>query len=54
MIVVNLNAEPVDIEPGERIAQMVIAKYEQIEWEEVQMLSETDRGAGGFGSTGKQ
>lgn len=54
VIVVNLNAEPVDIEPGERIAQMVIAKYEQIEWEEVQTLSETDRGAGGFGSTGKQ
>ena len=54
VIVVNLNAEPVDIEPGERIAQMVIAKYEQIEWEEVQTLSETNRGAGGFGSTGKQ
>lgn len=54
VIVVNLNAETVDIEPGERIAQMVIAKYEQIEWEEVQTLSETDRGAGGFGSTGKQ
>jgi dUTP pyrophosphatase len=54
VIVVNLNAESVDIEPGERIAQMVIAKYEQIEWEEVQTLSETDRGAGGFGSTGKQ
>lgn len=54
VIVVNLNAESVDIEPGERIAQMVIAKYEQIEWEEVQTLSETDRGSGGFGSTGKQ
>ena len=40
------------VNPGERIAQMVIAKYEKIEWEEVDQLSETERGAGGFGSTG--
>ena len=37
----------------DRIAQMVIAKYEKIEWEEVDQLGETERGAGGFGSTGK-
>ncbi len=52
IILVNLSNEPQTIEPGERIAQMVIAKYEQIEWAEVAALSETERGAGGFGSTG--
>ena len=40
------------IEPGERIAQMVIACHEHVEWEEVEVLDETERGAGGFGSTG--
>ena len=54
VIVVNLSAEIQYIEPGERIAQMVIAKYEQIEWEEVEKLSATLRGEGGFGSTGKK
>ena len=53
VIIVNLSTEAVTIEPGERIAQMVIAKYEQISWLQVDNLSETDRGAGGFGSTGK-
>lgn len=52
IILVNLSNQPQTIEPGERIAQMVIAKYERIEWEEAEVLSETDRGAGGFGSTG--
>lgn len=52
IILVNLSNEPQTIEPGERIAQMVIAKYEQIEWSEVAVLSETERGEGGFGSTG--
>ena len=52
VILVNLSKEKFTINPGERIAQMVIAKYEKIEWEEVVQLSETDRGAGGFGSTG--
>ena len=52
VILVNLSKEKFTIYPGERIAQMVIAKYEKIEWEEVEQLSETDRGAGGFGSTG--
>ena len=53
-IVVNLSNEPQTIEPGERIAQMVIARYEQIAWLETAELTETGRGAGGFGSTGKQ
>ncbi len=52
VIVINLSAETQMIEPEERIAQMVIAKYEQITWEEVSILSDTERGAGGFGSTG--
>ncbi len=51
-IVVNLSNEHQTIEPGERIAQMVISRYEQITWTQVENLSETDRGAGGFGSTG--
>ena len=52
-IMVNLSNEPFEIVPGERIAQMVIARHEQVEWEEVDQLDETRRGAGGFGSTGK-
>ncbi|MBX2890367.1 MAG: dUTP diphosphatase [Saprospiraceae bacterium] len=53
-IVVNLSNEPQTIEPGERVAQMVIARYEQITWLETETLAETERGAGGFGSTGKK
>ena len=52
VILVNLSNEDFTVENGERIAQMVIAKHERAEWEEVEALSETDRGAGGFGSTG--
>ena len=52
MILVNLSKDDFTIEPGERIAQMVIAKHERAEWEEVEILTETARGAGGFGSTG--
>lgn len=52
-IVVNLSKEPFTIEPGERICQMVIAKHEQVEWDEVETLDETERGVGGFGHTGK-
>ncbi|MEW2920696.1 dUTP diphosphatase [Muricauda sp. ANG21] len=52
VILVNLSAEEFTVENGERIAQMVIAKHERADWEEVESLSETDRGAGGFGSTG--
>ena len=53
VILVNLSQEPFEIVPGERIAQMVIARHEQVEWEQVEVLDETRRGAGGFGSTGK-
>lgn len=54
VILINLSRETQIIEPGERIAQMVIARYEQIGWEEVGELTETERGSGGFGSTGKK
>ncbi len=50
---VNLSNEPFVIEDGERIAQMVIARHEVIQWEPVEELSETKRGAGGFGHTGR-
>lgn len=52
IILVNLSKEPTIIEPGERIAQLVIAKYEKVEIEEVEEISESERGVGGFGSTG--
>ncbi|RXR24383.1 dUTP diphosphatase [Flavobacterium stagni] len=52
VILVNLSQEPFVVENGERIAQLVIAKHERAEWIEVTELSETSRGAGGFGSTG--
>lgn len=54
VILVNLSNEDFIVENGERVAQMVIAKHEQAEWKLVENLSETDRGAGGFGSTGKK
>ena len=53
VILVNLSSEPFTINNGERIAQLVISKYERVEWNEVDELSETQRGTGGFGSTGK-
>lgn len=53
VILVNLSNQPFEIKPGERIAQLVIARHERAEWMPVGELSETDRGAGGFGSTGK-
>ena len=53
VILVNLSNEPFVINPGERIAQMVVARYEKVEWEEVEVLDDTERGAGGFGSTGR-
>ena len=52
VILVNLSSEPFTIADGERIAQMVIARHEQIEWQPVEVLGETERGAGGFGHTG--
>ena len=53
IILINFSAEEFTIEDGERIAQMVIARHEQAEWQEVEVLDETERGAGGFGHTGK-
>lgn len=53
VILVNLSNEPFTINPGERIAQLVLARYERIEWDEVETLDETCRGEGGFGSTGR-
>lgn len=53
VILVNLSDQPIEIEKGARIAQMVIAKYEQIEWESTDELGSSDRGKGGYGSTGK-
>lgn len=53
IILVNLSTETFVIEDGERIAQMVIARHEQAEWEQVEVLDETERGGGGFGHTGR-
>ena len=52
VILVNLSNENFIINDGERIAQLVIAKHERVNWQEVAILNETERGAGGFGSTG--
>jgi len=52
VILINLSNEPQTIETGERIAQMIISRFEQISWEQVQELEITERGAGGFGHTG--
>ena len=52
VILVNLSNDAFTINPGERIAQMVVARYEKVEWDVVDTLDETERGAGGFGSTG--
>ena len=53
VILVNLSNTPFEIVPGERIAQLVVARHERVEWDEVDVLDETARGAGGFGSTGR-
>ena len=53
VILINLSNEPFTINDGDRICQMVISKYETIEWTSVQILSETTRGEGGFGHSGK-
>ncbi|MBR1593936.1 MAG: dUTP diphosphatase [Alloprevotella sp.] len=54
VILVNLSAEDFTVNDGDRIAQMVIARYEQATWECVEALDETERGAGGFGHSGKK
>ena len=50
---VNLSAEPFEIQDGERIAQLVVARHEQVTWQPVEELGETERGTGGFGHTGR-
>lgn len=52
VILVNLSSEPFEITNGDRICQMILNKYERFEWNNVEVLSETDRGEGGFGHTG--
>lgn len=52
VILVNLSNEPFSVNPGERIAQMVVARYEKVQWQTVDELGESGRGEGGFGSTG--
>ena len=52
VIMVNLSSEPFEVKRGERIAQIVLARHERIEWEPTDELSASDRGEGGFGSTG--
>lgn len=54
VILVNLSSKPFVVNDGERICQMVIASYQQVEWEPVEVLTETERGEGGFGHTGKK
>ncbi|MDE6871624.1 MAG: dUTP diphosphatase [Bacteroidales bacterium] len=54
VILVNLSNEPFIVNPGERIAQLVVARFEQVKWDEVDVLDETGRGEGGFGSTGRK
>lgn len=52
VILANLSSQDYELKPGERVAQMVVARFERIEWQAVDQLSETERGAGGFGHTG--
>lgn len=54
VILVNLSDEAFVVNPGERIAQMVVARFEQVQWDEVDSLDDTSRGEGGFGSTGQK
>ena len=54
VLLVNLSNEPFEMQPGERVAQLVFARYERLAWEEAVVLDETRRGEGGFGSTGRK
>lgn len=54
VLLVNLSNEACTIQPGERIAQLIVARHERIHWVEAETLSDTARGAGGYGSTGVQ
>lgn len=51
-LLINLSNKPFTVYPGDRVAQMIVSNYEKISWEEVEVLSETQRGEGGHGSTG--
>ncbi len=53
VILVNLSPEPFVVNPGERVAQLVVPRHERVEWDASEELSQTERGAGGFGSTGR-
>jgi dUTP pyrophosphatase len=52
VLLINLSNEPFEVNSGDRIAQMIIARHEKVNWEEVEILNETSRGAGGYGHTG--
>lgn len=52
VLLVNLSDQEFLVEDGERVAQMVVARYERVQWSEAEMLTDTERGAGGYGSTG--
>jgi dUTP pyrophosphatase len=52
VLLINLSDEPFEINTGDRIAQMIVARHEKVNWEEVEVLNETSRGAGGYGHTG--
>jgi dUTP pyrophosphatase len=52
VLLINLSSEPFEINTGDRIAQMIVAQHEKVNWQEVEVLNETSRGAGGYGHTG--
>ena len=52
VLLINLSTEPFEISSGDRIAQMIVSKHEKVEWQQVEILNETTRGAGGYGHTG--
>lgn len=52
VLLINFSAEPFEINSGDRIAQMIVSRYEKVSWEEVEILNETSRGTGGYGHTG--
>src|SRR6201992_2537071 len=52
VLLINLSNEPFEVNTGDRIAQMIVAKHEKVDWQEVEVLNETSRGAGGYGHTG--
>ena len=52
VLLINLSAEPFEVNSGDRIAQMIVSRHERVEWQQVEILNETTRGAGGYGHTG--